>query len=157
MNVQTRLMALFIPLIPSLIGFPAFASESADYARMGRETWAAFECTVLAGEAEMVHEQMSIFNYGYERGGEFFAADQSGKISGEDHSREVPLVVTLLSQGPNVDFMLGRIYEQARRTVLEDVLVRGDKDSKVAARERYERNDCGSFVRELHHHGGPSE
>jgi hypothetical protein len=139
-------MRLLAPFLFSLVSYPALSATSADYARMSQDAWSAFECSALAGAAEMLHEQEHMAHYGYERGKAFFAASAAGKISGEDFTRDVPLVVTILSQGPSDDFMLGRIYEFARRSALGGVVVQGDEEAtRVAAKERYARNNCDRF------------
>ncbi|TXL62467.1 hypothetical protein [Zeimonas arvi] len=94
-----------------------------------------------AGEAER------LFLLGYREGLAFIASVQAGKIPHEIMRTEVPWLMKLLLQGPTPDFMLGRVYEAAVDSALEDVLKTGDRLNdeelkKSIATRKYHNWNC---------------
>jgi hypothetical protein len=114
---------------------------------MSRATWSAFECAALAATLKNQAEQSRLFLYGYQRGKEFIAAVQAGKVKREDTYTETPWIMTMLLEGPSADFMLGRIYSSAEDSALKDVLkVNGElTDEKLResiARSKFTNQNC---------------
>ncbi|MBW2467319.1 MAG: hypothetical protein JRF02_08465 [Deltaproteobacteria bacterium] len=125
---------------------PVMAESSEKYAAMAQSTWSAFECSVLAEKIKNVEEQERLFRFGYEKGLNYITALQSGKIAKEDLSNEVPPIMLLL-QGPTPDFMLGRIFENAVESALENIPQRGehpgsDELQKIIAGIEYRKRKC---------------
>lgn len=131
----------------TLIAKPSHALSSSDYAAMGSETWSAFQFSVLAEKSNDIDEQKRLFEYGYVHGLEFIKAIQDGKVSRDDLSRSTPLMVLLLLQGPTPDFILGRIFEGALTSALEDVYrtngnSNSDEVQELIAKNKFTGKNC---------------
>jgi hypothetical protein len=113
-----RLVALAVVL--AVAPLKASAQSSKEYAVMGQKLWAAFECAALATVAEEVDEQRRLFDLGYEQGKIFVQAIRNGKIEEKDLSGSVPVGVLWKLEGPNADFILGRIWESAFEQATKD-------------------------------------
>lgn len=114
---------------------------------MAKATWSAFECTSLASKFNDTKEQERLFRFGYDQGKNFIAALQKGKVEQKDLDSEAPFIMLLLLQGPTPDFMLGRIFESAQDSVLEDVYKTGDhfnndEEQFYAARHKFNNANC---------------
>lgn len=97
------------------------SGSSQEYAVMGRESFSAFQCSVLASVMSDAQEEERLFTFGYEQGKKFLNALSANKISEEDVSSEVPVGITWVLGGPSIEFMLGRIYTSASDAALENV------------------------------------
>ncbi len=111
--------------------------------RLARLTWAAFECAVLANEAELnADERRRLFQLGYDTGTRFVAGLKDGTLvpSEEDN---VPLYFRLSLSGPTTDFALGRVYEVVADYVYKE---RIDTASTIPwgiqAKDKYESQNC---------------
>lgn len=143
--------ARFIQLmLTAAIGFlfsnPSTAENSKDYAIMARASWSAFECSSLASKNKNFKEQERLFLHGYDQGQKIIAAVKSEKVKREDLSTEAPLMMLLL-QGPTADFMLGRIFEAAQKSALEDVYktdqnFNSDEMQESLAKNKFWKLDC---------------
>ena len=123
------------------------ATISSEYAAMGKATWSAFECSVLAEKSKDPKEQERLFKYGYAQGLKFIEAIQKNKVKKEDLSNDAPLMMLLLLQGPTPDFMLGRVFEGALDSALEDVYKTGDQFNsdeiqETIAKNKYWEQNC---------------
>ncbi len=106
-----------------LINSPALlASESTDFAKMGRATWAAFECSSLASVLDRPKDQERLFRFGYAQGKKFLHALQGGRITVEDLQSIAPSGLLMVAQGPTADFILGRVFESVQENALKDVI-----------------------------------
>lgn len=137
--------ARFIQLmLATAIGFlfsnPSTAESSKDYAIMARASWSAFECSSLASKSKNFKEQERLFLHGYDQGQKFIAAVKSEKVKREYLSTEAPLMMLLLLQGPTADFMLGRIFEAAQKSALEDVYKTGQNFNSDEMQESLAKN-----------------
>lgn len=124
----------------------AFATSSSEYALMGRASWSAFECAVLA-EYSHPKEQERLFNYGYSQGAIFINALKEDKVKKEDLYNKVPMIMMMSLQGPTTDFALGRIFEKAADSALKNIIKSGDKLNdkdiqKMLAEGRYSEQNC---------------
>lgn len=130
-------------VVALVAAFQASAQESADYAKMGRAAWAAFECSSLADKP---NEQERLFHFGYEQGKKFIDAVQAKRITPEDLDSIVPSGVLMLAQGPTPDFILGRVFESAQHNALKDVITSDsvlDKDLRqTLASRKYTAANC---------------
>ena len=94
-----------------------------------------------------VKEQERLFLFGYQQGKIFTAAFKAKKIRDEDLRREVPLIMYMALEGPTAEFMLGRIYQFAQISALEDVFKTG-KDfhdnsmQQLKAEEKFQKLNC---------------
>lgn len=136
-TMRTILVMLGIALV---FVKPSLAATSPEYAAMGKATWSAFECSALAEKSKNPKEQERLFKYGYVQGLKFIEAIQSEKIKREDLSKDVPLIMLLLLQGPTADFMLGRVFESALDSALEDVFKSGEKFNSNEMQETIAKN-----------------
>lgn len=99
----------------------ALTGSSQEYAVMGRESFSAFQCSVLASVMGDVQEEERLFTFGYEQGEKFLNALSENKITDEDISNEVPVGITWVLGGPSIEFMLGRVYTSASDAALENI------------------------------------
>lgn len=114
---------------------------------MATKSWAAFECSSLASVAGNAKEQERLFLIGYEHGKQFIAALSTKKINQSDLSSSVPSGFLMLAQGPNADFILGRVFEGAQENALKDVFVKDGKMNpkelqKMIAENNFHRRNC---------------
>lgn len=114
---------------------------------MAKASWSAFECTSLASKIENTEEQERLFKFGYNQGHKFLAALKEGKIKQEDLSTQVPMIMLMLLQGPTPDFMLGRVFEAAQDSALEDVFntdgkYNSEQFQKDLAENKYWKQNC---------------
>jgi len=124
------------------------ANDSADYARMGANAWKAFECAALAGELKDSEEKQRLFSFGYEQGMKFLDAVRSDQVTQRDVFTTVPSEFMNHAEGPNSDFILGRVFEVAGRFAL-GVTAQGtfDEQRSVAFR-KYSDDNCQAIGRE---------
>jgi hypothetical protein len=120
---------------------------SREYAVMGQEPWSAFQCSSWASKTSDAKEQERLFLFGYSQGNKFFAVLRAKRIMQEDISREVPLAVMMLLEGPNDDFILGRIFEFAQKHALREVYQTGEKFNsdevqKIIAGNKFRDGNC---------------
>lgn len=117
------------------------AESSEEYAVIAKSVWSAFECTALADKSKNIKEQERLFEYGYKHGLIFLKALQAGKIKREDLSKEAPIMMLLLLQGPTPDFMLGRVFDGALESALKNIYKTGDKFNSDEEQERIAKNE----------------
>lgn len=130
----------------------ALGQTSNSLALKARVSWSAFECSALAAKIGDRPEQERLFLLGYEEGAAFVKALESGEIPDSALQNEVPWLMRLLLQGPNVDFMLGRVYEAAVQSALKEILQTGDRLNtndlqKTLAFGKYTRGNCAVLGR----------
>ena len=129
-----------------LVTKPGLAESPEQYGIMAQSAWSAFQCAVLAEKTDNAKEQERLFKFGYEQGLKFIAALQAGDAKTKDLSGEAPFSRLILLQGPTPDFMLGRIFEVALRSALENVYTTDDYynsdalQESMAAAEFWKRN-----------------
>jgi hypothetical protein len=144
---NTGIVVASILLLLMLLITPTIADDSRDCAHKGRAMWSAFECSSLASKNGNAEEQGRLFLYGYNEGQQFIAAVKAKKIKKDDLSSEVPMIVLLLLEGPTPDFMLGRIFEAAQKSALEDVFKFGEhfnseQEQLIAAKDKFWKLNC---------------
>jgi hypothetical protein len=145
-----RMVKAFSFILPALAALTFAGAASAEranpYVVMAQSAWSAFQCSVLAEKANNMAEQKRLFEYGYAQGLKFVAALESGSAKTEDVPGAAPFSMLLLLRGPTPDFALGRIFEAALRSALEDVFAAGDAyaseklQESAATREFWKRN-----------------
>ena len=131
----------------SLTTAEASTAQSSDpNALLGQKTWAAFQCAALAANARNEKERERLFTAGYESGTAFLTALRSGNIKPEDILSRVPMGVMLKVAGPNIDFVLGRIWEAASENALREVFELKDEEGRVlAANKGFVKRNCGQM------------
>ena len=145
MRTKIFLLSLILGLVS---GEASFAENSSEYAAMGKAVSSAFECSALAGASNNLKEQERLFKYGYDQGLKFINAIQSGKVKKEDMVKSVPLLVVFRLEGPTPDFILGRIFESASSSALEDVYKSGElyitdeKMQETIAKDKFWKQNC---------------
>ena len=140
MYAKKRKILLLILALVLVSVKQSFAESSSDYAAMGKAAWSAFECSALAEKSKNPKEQERLFKYGYAQGLKFIEAIQAEKVKGEDLSKGVPIMMLLLLQGPTPDFMLGRVFEGALDSALEDVYKTSEKFNSDEMQETIAKN-----------------
>jgi hypothetical protein len=145
MKLASTLILVSTLLATSVLN-AAESTPSKELAARGRRVWAIFECCALASVAEEKDLRERLFQYGYSEGRAFLKAIEDGKVSRADLSREVPVGLLLLLQGPSVDFILGRIYAGAEENALDKIYrgdVAGNSDlAKALAKEELHKRNC---------------
>jgi len=101
----------------------------------------------LAEKSKNPKEQERLFKYGYAQGLKFINAIQSEKVKREDISKSVPMMILLLLQGPTPDFMLGRVFESALDSALDDVFktaeqFNSDEMQETIAKNKFWKQNC---------------
>jgi hypothetical protein len=114
---------------------------------MAKSVWSAFECSVLAEKINNSNEQERLFMFGYKQGLKFIDALKSKRIKDEDLSAEAPIMMILLLQGPTPDFMLGRVFEGALDSALNNVYRTGetlnsDEEQQAIAKKEFWIRNC---------------
>ena len=125
----------------------AAAQTSKELAAMAPKAWAAFVCSTFAGQAKKEQEEERLFLLGYQNGKTFIEAARAGKIREEDFRDSVPIGVSLVSQGPNADFIVGRIYENASDDAMEKITnplgkYRPSDEWASAAEQEFLKGNC---------------
>jgi hypothetical protein len=142
-STLTSAMALFFAGSMVLTG-------DAQSARDGRVMWSAFECGLFAEMSGNKEEQERLFGIGIKAARQFINALQNGQISPEAVRSEVPIGVTMYLSGPSVDFIIGRIFENATKDAFDAVVerkngqatIRDDEVRKSNARHKYGEKNC---------------
>lgn len=130
---------------------PAFAQSSKDYALMAKRGWSEFECAALAASAKKKNKQVRLFKQGFHHIKDFIQATLDGKVDRQDTFETVPMSVTMLMEGPIVDFMLGAIWSEAYKTSHEDVYNDEKGEPRLAslwqnyAELKFRRANCELF------------
>src|SRR5262245_44987180 len=125
-------------------------TAAAQSARDGRVMWSAFECATFAELSGDKKENERLFGIGLKAGRQFVEAVKNGQISPEAVRSEVPIGVTLYLAGPTVDFIIGRIFENATKDAFDAVVERkngqatitDDEVRKSNAQHRYGEKNC---------------
>jgi len=95
--------------------------------KTAKQSLVAFQCATLASFAKNTEEAERLFLYGYEQGKAFIGAISEKNIT-EEEVQKAPLSILLTLQGPNPDFMLGRIYEYASESTYDSITDRMKKE-----------------------------
>ncbi|HWE20777.1 MAG TPA: hypothetical protein VG758_26990 [Hyphomicrobiaceae bacterium] len=145
MRINTsRVMVVLVICVASAT--TANGQSSAQNAQLGARAWLAFECSALATYVDDKKQGGRLFKVGYESGKSFLGALQSGKIQEDDIRTRVPAGVMRKITGPNVDFVLGGIWESASQNALKDVFKSsGDEARILAAKTLFIRRKCSSM------------
>jgi hypothetical protein len=130
-------------------------AAAAQNARDGRVMWSAFQCATFAEMSGDTKEHERLFGIGLKAGRQFVEAVQNGQISPEAVRSEVPIGVTMYLGGPSVDFIIGRIFENAMGDAYDDIVKRKnglplptsdwimDKEArKPDANNKYAKSNC---------------
>ena len=144
---KTAILRCLLPAVVAL-GFAGqvLAERAGRYGIMAQSAWSAFQCSVLAEKSKNMAEQKRLFAFGYDQGLKFIAALESGTAKKDELTGAAPFSMLLLLQGPTPDFALGRIFEAALRSALEDVFASAESygsariQESIAAAEFLKRN-----------------
>lgn len=125
----------------------SLTQSSKEYAFMGMEAWAGFECSSLASKVGDSKEAERLFIFGHEQGQKFLGALKAKKINQEDISQEVPIGMVMLLQGPSDEFILGRVFENAQENALDEVFTTNNNFNpedlqKSIAENKFRDNNC---------------
>jgi hypothetical protein len=130
-------------------------SAGAHTARDGRVMWSAFQCATFAEMSGDTKEQERLFTIGLKVGRQFVEAVQNRKISPEAVNSEVPIGVIMLLAGPSVDFIIGRIFENATGDAYDKIVkqkngvplpvddwVRDEELKRSTAKQKHHQSNC---------------
>ena len=156
---------VFILLILSGLGAKAYPQHAigVEYGELSKLMTESFRCGTYASFSGRKGSVQTFYEKGLYSGKQFIDAVNSGKISKETWQKTVPIYIGLVLHegGPSVDFLLGRIFEQATSIATDEVIKRSPSglmlpenewrfDSSlqtVAANNLYEANKCWAFIR----------
>jgi hypothetical protein len=145
---RSRVLRSLLPAVLALwLSGPAQAKDPQRYGIMAQSAWSAFQCSVLAEKSKNMAEQKRLFEFGYAQGMQFIAALEAGNTRREELAGAAPASMLLLLEGPTADFALGRIFEAALRSALEDVFASAasydsaELQESIAAQE-FRRRNC---------------
>ncbi len=118
-------LILILLLISTLFLFPSsiLAETSIGYAMKSRRAYAAFECSALLVQydKENLANREKLFELGYSEGRAFIQAVVANKINPEDLRSTASLYFRLVLQGPNDDFILGRLWGVVVNRVVDEI------------------------------------
>lgn len=115
------LRLLIVPTL-ALALLPGTAAASGEDAKAARVMWTAFECgkyAQLAGKADRAAE---LYTIGTNAGWQFYRALEAGTISEAELAEHAPFILTSMTAGPSVDFILGRVFQYATDAAQETVV-----------------------------------
>ncbi|RWH52252.1 MAG: hypothetical protein EOQ82_26505 [Mesorhizobium sp.] len=129
------------------IASAAQAETKQELAKMSGRSWSALECAALAGFLKREEDNARLFKGGYDQGKRFIEAYLSGELKAEDANKEIPFGMSTIMQGPNVDFMLGRLWDMTSEAALKPVYEVGGVPNDPAtwnlkAAIEYENKNC---------------
>ncbi|MDU0365136.1 hypothetical protein RWK44_32730 [Rhizobium sp. 25PS6] len=112
-------MRRLIVLLTFMVAGSTAASEQE--AKLSRLAWAAFECHELALIADNQPEKERLFRIGSGTSTKFVEAVRAGKVSDNEMFNFVPGGIARATDGPSVEFVVGRIYQLIVADTFENV------------------------------------
>lgn len=95
-------------------GVPAAVpSQSMELALAGRRSFDAMVCAGYAESSGQADEQRRLSELGVNEGRRFLEGVQTGQVAPADLNSTIPVLFSIIMQGPSVDFILGRFWEAA--------------------------------------------
>jgi hypothetical protein len=146
--IQILLFVSTLFLFPSSI----LAETSIDYAMKSRRAYSAFECSaiLIQYDKENLVNREKLFELGYSEGRAFIQAVIANKINPEDLRSTASLYFRLVLQGPNDDFILGRLWGVVANRVEDQIADEKfplDKELKqMKARSLYMNKNCALLL-----------
>jgi hypothetical protein len=138
------LVALIALQATSAVAEPTYEQWSAQGALMYR----AFECAALAERAEKNDEARRLFNAALDIGRPLIGGVLSGRIKPRDDRWIVPMGLLVCFQGPNTEFILGRMWECSRNSGALAFIKREKFDEQPeAARREFDRANCAFIAK----------
>ena len=144
------MLARVLTTLMLLVSVAAFSQTSQDYALMGANAWAAFQCSTLVDKTERPDERQALFDFGYQQGKMFLQAMGNGGVDGADVSRHVPIAVLdklqpfVSPELPTADFRLGAIWESATRSILDSI--ESSASPILFAASEFNKRKCSSLL-----------
>lgn len=123
-------------LLAGILLTPPVAAQE----NLGRKMWSAFQCATYAELSGDEDEQARLFDVGYAAGKRFLEGIESKSIP-KAAIQDAPIGVLLLLSGPNIDFMLGRIFESATANAY-DAIVKQDDNGVLLEHSKWVTNDA---------------
>lgn len=143
-------LILILLFISTPFFFPPLilAETSMGYAMKSRRAYSAFECSALLiqYDKENFSNRGKLFELGYSEGRAFIQAVMGNKINPEDLRSTASLYFRLVLDGPNEDFILGRLWGVVAGRVADQIANEKfplDKELKqMKARSLYMNKNC---------------
>ncbi|MBY5332163.1 hypothetical protein [Rhizobium leguminosarum] len=127
-------MGRLLILLTLMVAGPSAASEQD--AKLGRLAWSAFECHELALIADNQPEKERLFRLGSDASTTFVEAVRAGKVSDNEMFNFVPGGIARATDGPSVEFVVGRIYQLVVSNTFENV-TQEDNSGKALPPEKW--------------------
>jgi len=134
-RVLRSVRSIAFAVLALLLAAPVQAEDRQRVGLMAQSAWSAFQCSVLAEKSKNMAQQKRLFEFGYAQGLKFIAALEAGTTRREELAGAAPASMLLLLEGPTADFALGRIFEAALRSALEDVFASAASYESAALQE----------------------
>ncbi|WP_152551154.1 hypothetical protein [Bordetella bronchiseptica] len=147
---------LFIAAAATMFGCGAAKADDKD-AQLAQEMMVAFQCGQYATFAGDQERAKILYDHGVEAGRRFISTVRKGTITTDAMSKSVPMIVIWrLSEGPSMDFNLGRMFESITSDAADDIIKRDanrlvrpedkwvfDKNlQRTIAQDRYRTANC---------------
>lgn len=139
--MQHRQTTAFVLVVISLL-YPMNAQSYQAWSDRAQIMRSTFTCAALAGRIGYTEEQAHLFQLGYENGTALVLAVLAGEITYSDYPDAYSSVAVYLDGPniePNVDFILGRIYQHQSDSVLNAAALPTAEASAMRSQEEYRR------------------
>lgn len=151
-----RNLSIVLSLASIFVVIGADGQPAAKTPNLGRVMWSAFSCAAYAEMAGDESEQKRLFNIGYTAGQKFISGIRDTSISEAD-AREAPIGVLMYLSGPSIDFMLGRVFENATQDAFDRIVkmdsggmpilnplewVSDEEVKKIKAETKFRNSNC---------------
>jgi hypothetical protein len=126
-----------------VVGCMSIAAQASEQkTKLGFLMWSAFKCSTYADMAggkelpEHQHEQARLFQIGYAAGTKFLTELRNRANHKNEGLDDAPWQVATLLEGPNNDFITGRIFQEAQSSAYDSVVTE-DNDGVPLAPANY--------------------
>ncbi|MDT8429372.1 MAG: hypothetical protein RQ757_11455 [Pseudomonadales bacterium] len=145
-------------IVAVFIGASAYVSAQpeGDSPNRGRLMWSAFTCATFAELSGNEEEQTRLFAVGYAVGTEFVREVKEKTIS-ESEFNAAPVGVLLTLGGPSVDFIVGRIFENAMNDAFDSVVKEDSNGLTIPDPTKWARDELKAIRAENKYHNSNCE
>ncbi len=109
----TRTGLATLTVLGAMMSGPSVAKVPEQLERAGLTVWAAFQCSVIAVQADDLAERKRLFYFGYEAGKRFYGAVLNGSHLHSLWGSRVPAHLISGAEMPSIEFGLGYAFSNA--------------------------------------------
>ena len=141
--MKLKEIAILMLLYPNI----ALANDGAmSIGKIGKRTYAMFECAQLASVGRSMEESVSITDKAFILGKRYLASVQRGELSEADVDESGFIYVLAKGPAPSIEFQLGRISQFAGNAALEEVRTSKWEEVKTWAKHEFDNRNCSLFL-----------